>query len=454
MAPGEAGAVALVVHRFPSRITGGTELYTLNLARGLLGRGWHVEVYTYGPGDTRTVRVEQDEVLGIPVRRLTYDQSQTANPMREEYDSARVAESVQALWKQAPPQVVHITHPGYLGTAVIDAARQEGLPVALTLTDFWAICPTGRLLRHDGSLCQGPTALERCLRCVAHMGPRGARYAAWVDRVPGPLWRMGAGISAWPLLRMAPGVAWLRALARRPAVVCERLLQAQALLCPGRFLRDVLIANGYPGERLEWAPHGIEQPERLRRSAPPAERTPLRLGYIGPLAAHKGVDVVVDAFRLLYGDVAATLACWGSAPEGDAFADALCQRIAETPNASYRGCYLNDRVTDVLEELDVLVVPSTWYENTPTVIYEALASGTPVIASDLGGMRELVHGYRGGWLFPRGDAQALSRLFSELAANPGLVRDAAEGIATVPTFAQHLARVEAIYQSILRSKSQ
>ncbi|MHB1295281.1 MAG: glycosyltransferase [Anaerolineae bacterium] len=453
MAPCEAGDIALVVHRFPAQIAGGTELYTLNLARGLREHGRRVTVYTYEPGLSNAVLVREDVVLGIPVRRLSFDLNRAANPMREEYDNARVGACLQGLWREAPPDVVHITHAGYLGTSVIQAARQVGAPVVATLTDFWAICPTGRLLRHDGSLCRGPAEVERCLRCVAHMGPRGARFAALADGVPGPVWRASSRIAGLPLLRELPGPSWLWALVQRPRAVREAMLQAQTLLCPGRFLRDMLIANGYPAERLEWAPHGVEAPERLRRSAAPAGGGPLRLGYIGPLAPHKGADVLLDAFRLVPGG-SATLACWGPAPEGDLYADALRRRIAETPGATYCGCFPNDRLPAVLNEVDALVVPSTWYENTPTVIYEALAGGTPVIASDLGGMRELVQSYHGGWLFPRGDVQALGRLLGELAAAPNTVRSVAAAIAPVPTFAQHLARVQARYDaSRCRSES-
>ena len=98
--------------------------------------------------------------------------------------------------------------------------------------------------------------------------------------------------------------------------------------------------------------------------------------------------------------------------------------------------------------MDVLIVPSLCYENTPTVIYEALASGTPVIASDQGGMRELVQTYRGGWLFSRGDAQALAQIMAQLAADREALRRVAEGILPVPDFAAHVAQVLEIYQTI------
>ena len=81
------------------------------------------------------------------------------------------------------------------------------------------------------------------------------------------------------------------------------------------------------------------------------------------------------------------------------------------------------------------------------------AAGVPVIASDLGGMRELVETLRGGWLFPRGDATALAEVIRALALDRGRVHRVAEGLAPVPTFAAHLERVRALYADIVGAPS-
>jgi len=103
----------------------------------------------------------------------------------------------------------------------------------------------------------------------------------------------------------------------------------------------------------------------------------------------------------------------------------------------------------VLDGLDVLIVPSLCYENTPTVIYEALAHGIPVIVSDQGGMKELVETYRGGWLFPRGDVRALAELIERLARDREEVRRAAAAIAPIPSLEAHVAEVLRIYSQAL-----
>ena len=100
------------------------------------------------------------------------------------------------------------------------------------------------------------------------------------------------------------------------------------------------------------------------------------------------------------------------------------------------------------QDLDVIVVPSTWYENCPNVILEAFAHQTPVLATNLGGMAEMVTDGRNGLLFARGDAAGLAGKIQRLIAEPDLLPALRNGIPAVKTFPQEVAEIEAIYQRI------
>ena len=67
------------------------------------------------------------------------------------------------------------------------------------------------------------------------------------------------------------------------------------------------------------------------------------------------------------------------------------------------GEFKHSRIAEIFSEIDVLVVPSVWYENSPLVIQEAFLAGTPVIASDIGGIPELVKDKENGLLFKAND---------------------------------------------------
>jgi len=164
----------------------------------------------------------------------------------------------------------------------------------------------------------------------------------------------------------------------------------------------------------------------------------------------------MEALARLPPDVPVSLTYRGSLPaetSANTYAGRVLRAIASSDRAYHGGSYQQNDLPRVLHALDVLIVPSIWYENTPTVIYEAIAAGVPVIATNLGGMRELVCGLGGGWLFPRGDPAALASLIRELALDRGRVQQVADNMAPVPTFAAHLERVRAVYASMVGAQS-
>jgi len=100
--------------------------------------------------------------------------------------------------------------------------------------------------------------------------------------------------------------------------------------------------------------------------------------------------------------------------------------------------------------LDVVVVPSLWYENSPNVILEAFAHRTPVIVSDLGGMAELVEEGVNGLCFPPGEAASLATALRRLIEEPGLLARLRAGIKPVKTVAEEMTELQAIYRAVVK----
>ena len=451
--------IQLVVHRFPPDSWGGTELYTLHLAQALQKQGVDVQVLTYASG-ANAEPIAKDEIFqGIPVRKLAFSLDATDNPVRDEYDNRRVAAWLRGAWQANRPDLVHVTHLGYLSSSVLAVAHELSIPAVTTITDLGIVCVNGLMVRggdreDGGLLCPGGLGPEHCLRCYAHMGPRGKSLAPIVDAVPTLVWQMCLDACAWPLVSRLRPMQWLFAMRQRERVIRERMLSSGTLFCLSDFAREMLVRRGYPLERLTLAPHGIMDPERLRRSTPIAEGEQLRLGYIGPLAVHKGAHLPLEAFRLLNDPSRFNLTYWGSLPDEPSsdYERTLRASLDQTEGVGHRGPFANNEVKHVLEQIDLLIMPSLCYENTPTIVYEALASGTPVIASDAGGMAEMIHAYRGGWLFARGDAAALAAIIHRLAEDRAELKRMAAGILRVPSFANHVQQVRQAYDRLRHAR--
>jgi glycosyltransferase involved in cell wall biosynthesis len=134
------------------------------------------------------------------------------------------------------------------------------------------------------------------------------------------------------------------------------------------------------------------------------------LAYIGQLAEHKGLSVLREAMRLIP-DAKLRLHVVGSGP----MADSMAEWVAQDPRVLYEGSLPNEAVGKVLASMDAVVLPTQTYENSPTVVYESLAAGVPVIVSDIGGAAEVVQEGVNGFRVPAADAKALARCIAEAA---------------------------------------
>ena len=103
--------------------------------------------------------------------------------------------------------------------------------------------------------------------------------------------------------------------------------------------------------------------------------------------------------------------------------------------------------------IDVLIVPSLWYENTPIVIAEAFAAGRPVIGSDVDGIRDSVTHEHNGLLFPRGDDVSLEQNLRRVLVEPHLLERLRNGIPPVRTTDDEVESLVRLYSEQLTGRS-
>jgi len=147
----------------------------------------------------------------------------------------------------------------------------------------------------------------------------------------------------------------------------------------------------------------------------------------------KAPHVLLEAFRRLpAGAASVDLLGAPSDYHGDASYRGVLEPLLKLPGVNLRGPQARERVPEALRSLDVLVVPSVWPETSPLVIREAFLTGVPVVASNIGGMPELIEAERNGLLFEPGDVDGLARALKRLADEPGLLHRLKAGAAATP----------------------
>jgi len=444
--------VLLALHQYLPRHITGTEQYVRSLARGLRAGGIDARVLAYEPlvqfDSPERLFLERDEMVeDVPVRRIGVHHRQSPNPELRDYENPLAGQLLARYLDEVDFDLVHVFHPRNIGTGAIEEPHLRGLPLVVHLMDFWWICPNYLLWRRDGSLCDGPP--EGGAGCIPCMDERLATAIA--DRRIEPQLRTIGSLPTPAGNQGASAVRQAHALLGREPHLMAKLAQADRVIAPSKFIAGVYRRHGLPAAKVVHLPYGLD-PGRFA-DMPPKKPVPgkprLDVGYVGSISRHKGVHVLLEAMRLLDGDDV-RLHIHGSRDSQPGFSEALVDGI-DDPRVTFHGPFAPASLGRVLAGLDVLVVPSLWYENTPFSVLEALHAAVPVVASDLGGISEIVVPGQSGMLFPAGDAAALAAVLQRIAADPA--GELALEPPRPPSIDDNLARLRELYDAVVAERS-
>jgi glycosyltransferase involved in cell wall biosynthesis len=176
-------------------------------------------------------------------------------------------------------------------------------------------------------------------------------------------------------------------------------------------VRRALIESGVPDAKIEVIHTGIEVPNIVSRER---SSTNFVIGHMGAFTAEKGQDVAIAAASLLQASI--PRARFVLAGEGPLLASV---RKNAPASVTFPG-FVSER-SAFFAALDLFIMPSR-AEAWGLAALEAMAHGVPVIASDVGGLPEIIQNENGGWLVPPGDAAALARAITTAAADPERLR--------------------------------
>ncbi len=270
--------------------------------------------------------------------------------------------------REERPAVVHFTNTfPLISPAAYYTARNAGAKVVQSLHNYRLLCPNAQFLR-DGRPC------ESCLgRTIAWPGVQHACYRN--DR------RSTAVVAAMLAFHRSLGT-WRRAV--------------DLYLALTEFGRRKFIEGGLPAEKIAVKPNFIRVDPGI------GDGSGGYAVFVGRLSPEKGVETILNAWSQLQIDLPLTIV--GDGP----LADRVREATEQDPRIRWLGHQTSERVLEIVGGAKFLLLPSLWYEGLPKIIVEAFSKGTPVIASNLGAMTELIEHERNGMLFIPGDPAALA----------------------------------------------
>ncbi len=444
--------ILFVVHGFPPETYAGTEVLTLSLAKALARRG-HEVVVMHRTGDSTLPNYSLRDSSYDGLRVIQIANHFQFRSIEETYANPFVESRFREVLAREKPDVVHFEHMIHLSATLPRICREMGIGTIVTLNDFWMRCPRVQLIRPDQKLCSGKPPILGCAACVADK-PQHIGWARAVSR-PFRSWLTSLANRYVALVKKNP--KWFRKLAsdvsnvvKRAATMNEELLSADFIIAPSPFLKQKMIEAGIPKERLIVSDYGMETGwlESYRRL--PKKGDEVRFGFIGSLVWYKGLETLANAFQRIT-DPRAELHIYGDTEGLPEFKEtrARIERSVTRGGLTFHGKYDPKRLGEVLGAIDVLVVPSIWYENSPLAIHEAFQAGIPVLVSDLGGMRDLVTDGAGGMRFRPGDSIHLASVMERFLADESLAGKIAARAPAVKTVDENAAEMEIKYRQAI-----
>jgi len=226
--------------------------------------------------------------------------------------------------------LVHVCHPMRIGS-VIPFAHFKEIPIIITLTDFWLICPRGIAITLDGSLCIGS---RDGIKCSQHC------YQA-------PNWKTEQLQTRFHQVRMV-------------------LEYVNTIVSGTQFLKKMFEKTDLC-HNIKVIPFGKEYRRFVKNTNYYKENSEITIGYLSSLTPHKGAHILLEAFQQInpknihlkiYGDCHLCLDY-----------SVILKKIAnECPNIEFCGKYDYEMMPEMLKNIDIVAVPSLWWENSPLVL--------------------------------------------------------------------------------------
>ena len=281
--------------------------------------------------------------------------------------SRRSRAELHKVLSNVRPDIVHVHNTfSILSPSIYGACKAEGVPVVQTLHNFRFFCPSALFLR-DGKPCE--SCMEKSLL-------QSVRYRCY---------RGSLGATA----TLAAMLTLHRAIGTYSRDIDRYIILTQ-------FGRGKAVKGGIPGDKL------VVKPNFLPNPPPPGRGGGGYVTYVGRLLEGKGTETLVRAWRQLPSVKLKIIGDGALRPE----LEAMARR--EHLNIEFAGIQQKAAVLEAISNAEFLIIPSECYEGFPLVIAESFACGTPVLASRIGSMEELIEDKVTGRKFTAGDALELA----------------------------------------------
>ena len=301
--------------------------------------------------------------------------------------------TIKRILTHEKPDIVHIHNWRGFSPSLLDAVKSLSLPLVHTAHDYFMVCPKANLLRGSGRICTNQPPVCRLYKAIRKL-----------------------------------------AVGNKPDVVTT----------PSQFVIDKLREHGFLQDiKAVSLPNaiGLEDSHYSEKNY-----DAVNILYVGPLVMHKGIHILIDAFKQLnHKNIKLHIVGAGG------YAAQLKRIAGIDSRITFHGFVPEEELVLLYKKAHITVVPSIWYETFGRIIIESFKYGTPVVGSNIGGIPEIIENGYNGLLFEPGNIGELKDTLESLIENPSELRRLSEGaFESVKKYdiAEHIVKLQEIYEQV------
>lgn len=390
--------VLVMAHGHPDFSLGGGELAAYNLFKALrddasIEQAWFIARHDSGNGPTGALTLRREN-------EYLWQQSLGDSFLLKAANSYAVWSDFRQLIRVLKPTVVNLHHYFHLGIELLRIIKEEdpSIRVVLTLHEYMAIChQQGQMVKRGSNKLCFRSSLEDCHRCF----PEFSKEQFWLRRsfIGQHFDYVDHFVSPSHFLKQRY-VEW--GIPEDKISVIENGQSPEPKL-PPRPLPDTVDVDDDTDDAYEKESKGSERAsltkesdmKKVRRSVRKPTRN--RLAFFGQINPFKGIDILMHAMLSMEKEerekFVVEIHGANFEHQADEFKTSVMQManvLMEEGSLRWVGSYEPFQVRERMRNVDWVIIPSIWWENSPMVIQEAFVNGRPVIASDIGGMKEKI----------------------------------------------------------------
>jgi len=405
------------------------------------------QVPTLAPLEVQREGLTYSVILGP----ASWNEVAGGNVISEKAWEAAVGYGMNLLAAQKP-DIFHLHHRcGFWW--LLESAQRLGIPTVYSNYDWGMACLRTNMVNSDGGLCDGVVTPEKCAECIQNGRTRmagrfnealaetwvGEKILTLIDRssVIGEKFRAFGAVSKPALWRTTTNQ-------KRVVSIIEKLGHC---VTPSEFGKRFFRQFGIAEQKVTVLPW-FHDPVDVKTHRSLSDR-PFTITYIGRVAPDKGVHLIFEALERLY-DIPAVLLYMAGANDAG-----YCTRLKEKYGSSagkhqvvWQAWSVDwSAIVALLRTTDVIVIPSTCMDNTPTTLIEAMAYRVPAIATAIPTISELLK--KGvGYLFEYNSVESLSRAIKAAVSDQELIRARRTVFPKILTVHEYGAELLRIYDNI------